>query len=174
MTIRFIALCFVSVMILTNSAYAGSGGGPLDQVGGVCIPDSATVRAGVYETRGFGIGFSGNSTGKIRLLCPFTATANLIGAKVGITFLNVIDGDGMETGARVRATFRHAALASNVAITNGTCDSNTSSLAGPHNVSCFFPSYTIKINESYWWDVLIERTNPSVNVEFLGVGMRYL
>ena len=39
--------------------------GPLDQIGGVCVPDSATVRAGFYETRGFGIGFSGNSTGKI-------------------------------------------------------------------------------------------------------------
>ena len=43
-----------------------------------------------------------------------------------------------------------------------------------HNVSCTFPAYTIKINESYWWDVTIERTNPRVNVEFLSVGMRYL
>jgi hypothetical protein len=99
--------------------------------------------------------------------------ANLIGTKVGITFMSVIDGDGMETGARVRASFRHAALASNVAITNGTCDSNTSSFPGPHNVSCSFPSYTIKINESYWWDVVIERTDPRVNVEFLSLGMRY-
>ena len=32
----------------------------------------------------------------------------------------------------------------------------------------------IKINESYWWDIEIERTNPRLNVEFLGVGMRYL
>jgi hypothetical protein len=24
-----------------------------------------------------------------------------------------------------------------------------------------------------WWDVLIERTDPRVNVEFLSVGMRY-
>jgi hypothetical protein len=148
--------------------------GPLDQIGGVCVPDSATVRAGVYETRGFGVGFSGNSTGKIRLLCPFTVDANLIGTKIGITFMSVIDDDGMETGARVRATFRHAALGSNVAITNGTCDSNTSSFPGPHNLSCPFTAYTIKINESYWWDVLIERTNPRVNVEFLSVGMRYL
>jgi hypothetical protein len=35
------------------------------------------------------------------------------------------------------------------------------------------PSYTIKINESYWWDVVIERTDPRVNVEFLSLGMRY-
>ena len=147
--------------------------GPLDQIGGVCVPDSATVRAGVYETRGFGIGFSGNSTGKIRLLCPFTVAANLIGKKVGITFMSVIDGDGMETGARVRASFRHAALASNVAITNGTCNLNTSSFPGPHNVSCTFPSYTIKINKSYWWDVVIEKTDSRVNVEFLSLGMRY-
>ena len=61
-----------------------------------------------------------------------------------------------------------------MAITNGTCNSNTSSVPGPHNVSCTFPAYAIKINESYWWDVSIERTNPRVNVEFLAVGMRYL
>ena len=30
----------------------------------------------------------------------------------------------------------------------------------------------IKINVFYWWDVLIERTDPKVNVEFLGVGIR--
>jgi len=161
-------------MLLVGVRSAGAVDGPLDQIGGVCVPDSATIRAGLYETRGFGVGFSGNSVGKIRLLCPFTATGNTLGAKVGITFMNVIDDDGTGTGARVTATFRHAALASNVAITNGTCDSNASSFPGPHNVSCQFPAYTIKINESYWWDVSIERTNPRVNVEFLGVGMRYL
>ena len=148
--------------------------GPTDQIGGVCVPDGATIRAGVYETRGFGIGFSGNSVGKIRLLCPFNVTGNLIGTKIGITFLSVIDQDGMETGARVRASFRRAGIASNVAITLGTCDLNTSSISGPHNLSCFFPSYTIKINELYWWDVEIERTDPRLNVEFLEVGMRYL
>jgi hypothetical protein len=40
-------------------------------------------------------------------------------------------------------------------------------------MACFLPSYTTKINESYWWEVLIERTNRGVNVEFLSVGMRY-
>ena len=41
-------------------------------------------------------------------------------------------------------------------------------------MSCRFDPYIIKINESYWWDVLIERTDPRINVEFLSVGMRYL
>ena len=88
------------------------------------------------------------ASGRFRLLCPFNVTGNLIGTKIGITFLSVIDDDGRETGARVRASFRHAALGSNVAITNGTCDSNTSSFPGPHNLSCPFVAYTIKINES--------------------------
>jgi hypothetical protein len=164
----------LAVSLLPIAIPAKAVDGPLDQPGGVCVPDSATVRAGLYETRGFGVGFSGSSVGKIRLLCPFNITGSLIGTKIGITFLSVIDDDGMETGARVRATFRHAGLASNVAVSNGTCDSNTSSFPGPHNLSCTFPAYTIKINESYWWEVLIERTNPRVNVEFLSVGMRYL
>jgi hypothetical protein len=145
----------------------------MDQPAGVCVPDAATIRAGGYETRGFGIGFSGSSTGTIRLLCPFHPDSGMIGTKLGITFLSVIDDDGMEVGARVRATFRHAALGSNIAVSHGTCDSNTSSFPGPHNLSCTFPPYTIKVNESYWWDVLIERTNPRVNVEFLSIGMRY-
>lgn len=173
-TRRAVAAGLATSLFLIGVPSARAADGPLDEIGGVCVPDSATVRAGPYETRGFGIGFSGNRTGKIRLLCPFNVTENMIGTKLGITFMNVIDDDGTGTGARVSATFRHAALASNVAVTNGTCDSNTSSFPGPHNVSCTFASYPIKINESYWWDVSIERTNPRVNVEFLSVGMRYL
>jgi hypothetical protein len=49
--------------------------------------------------------------------------------------------------ARVRANFRHAALGTNVASTNETCHSNTSSITGPHNIACWLPAYTIKINE---------------------------
>ena len=163
----------VAAALVTSSLLMG---GPAaranDQVGGVCVPDAATIRAGGYETRGFGIGFTGSSTGKIRLLCPLQVTGDMIGRKVGITFLGVIDDDGMQGGAQVRAIFRRAALASNVAITLGTCDSNTSSFPGPHNVSCSFPGYALKINEEYWWDVSIERTNPRVNVEFLSIGIR--
>jgi len=144
-----------------------------DLVGGACVPDSATVRAGVYETAGFGVRFSGNGTGRIRLFCPYHLHSSAIGAKIGLIFLSVIDDDGMEVGARVRAFLRRARIGSNVAITIGTCDSNTSNFPGPHNMGCFGPSYTTQINESYWWDVLIERSNPRVNVEFLAVGMRY-
>ena len=53
-------------------------------------------------------------------------------------------------------------------------DSNISSFPGPHNVSCQFDPYLIKINESYWWDVLIKQPILRINVEFLSVGMRYL
>jgi hypothetical protein len=144
-----------------------------DLVGGACVPDSATVRAGVYETAGFGVRFSGNSTGRIRLLCPYHLHSSAIGRKIGLIFLSVIDDDGMEAGARVRAALRRARIGSNIAITIGTCDSNTSNFPGPHNMGCFGPAYAAQINESYWWDVLIERTNPRVNVEFLSVGMRY-
>jgi hypothetical protein len=169
----FLAFALGSVLLASGNA-AHAVDGPLDQIGGACVPDGATIRAGLYETRGFGIGFRGDSTGTIRLMCPFVVTSDMLGAKVGITFLGVIDGDGIAEGARVQAVFRHAALGSNVAITNGVCDSNTSTLTGPHNVACFFDSYTIKINEMYWWDVEIQRSDPKINVEFLGVGMRYL
>jgi hypothetical protein len=144
-----------------------------DVIGGACVPDSATVRAGVYETAGFGVRFGGNGIGKIRLLCPYHVHSDAFGKKIGISMLSVIDQDGMEVGARVRAHLRRAALSTNVAITIGTCDSNTSNLTGPHNIACFLPSYTVKINESYWWEIVIERTDPRINVEFLSVGMRY-
>jgi hypothetical protein len=177
MTIRaalgFFALALGS-FFLESADSARAVDATLDQVGGVCIPDGGTIRAGLYETRGFGIGFRGSNTGTIRLLCPFTVTGNMIGLKIGITMLSFMDGDGIAEGARVQAIFRHAALGSNVAITNGVCDSNTSTLTGPTNIACFFPEDTIKINVWYWWDIEIQRTNPEVNVEFLGVGMRYL
>ena len=177
MTTRYVATSFALALCLlfltrANSALAADAD-TTDLIGGACVPDSATIRAGIYETRGFGVGFSGNSTGRIRLLCPYHLHSSAFGAKIGITMLSVIDGDGMEVAARVRANLRRAGLGSNVAITISTCDSNTSSLAGPHNMACFGPSYTLQINESYWWEIIIERTDPRVNVEFLAVGMRY-
>jgi hypothetical protein len=176
MTTRFAALVFA--LVFGSAPFLGAGSAqagndmPLDQVGGVCVPDSATIRAGGYETRGFGVGFSGSSTGSIRLLCPFTVTANMLDTKIGLIFMSVIDGDGMSTGARVRAFLRHAGIGTNVAVTDATCDSNTSNTTGPQNMACFFHSEPIKINVFYWWDVLIERADPKVNVEFLGVGIR--
>jgi hypothetical protein len=164
-----LALCML-FLSRVNSAQARD---LTDLIGGACVPDSATVRAGVYETAGFGIRFGGDGIGRIRLFCPYHPHSDDLGKKIGITMLSVIDQDGMEVGARVRAHLRHAALGSNAAISIGTCDSNTSSITGPHNIACFLPSYTININESYWWEVVIERTNSLVNVEFLSVGMRY-
>ena len=176
MTTRFAAAFFalaVCSFFLPGADFArASDDFQLDQIGGVCVPDGATIRAGAYETRGFGVGFSGSSTGSIRLLCPFTVTTNMLGAKIGLIFMSVIDGDGMNTGARVRAFLRHAGIGTNVAVTDATCDSNTSNTTGPQNMACFFHSEPIKINVFYWWDILIERTDPKVNVEFLGVGIR--
>ena len=146
----------------SGKVLAGSADGPLDQIGGACVPDG-----------GFGVGFRGASTGTIRLLCPFPVNSNMLGANVGLTFLSFIDGDGIGEGARVQAIFRHAAIGSNVAITNGVCDSNTSTATGPTNIGCFNPSLTLKIDETYWWDIEIQRSDPSINVEFLSVGMRY-
>jgi hypothetical protein len=62
-------LLFVLAIEFTPAAKAG----PIwaAHVGGTCVPDSATVRAGLYETAGFGVRFGGNSVGKIRLMCPY-------------------------------------------------------------------------------------------------------
>jgi hypothetical protein len=107
MTTRFaiaflaFALCLY-LLVKADPAQAGNVD-ITDVVGGACAPDSATIRAGIYETRGFGIGFSGLSTGRIRLLCPYHLTSEANGAKIGITMLSVIDpgwyGSG-STGAR--------------------------------------------------------------------------
>jgi hypothetical protein len=48
----------LGAFFLESAVSAGAADGPLDQVGGVCVPDGATIRAGLYEARGFGIGFS--------------------------------------------------------------------------------------------------------------------
>jgi hypothetical protein len=171
MTIRHVVTAFVLAMctlaaVLSNSAQA-------DNIGGTCVPDSATVRAGVYETAGFGIRFAGNATGKIRLLCLLEDT-DLAGEELEpVIWLSVIDQDGMEAGARVRAHFRRAAYGTNAWIAMGTCDSNTSSVTVPHRLSCPIPAYKFRGDEWYWWDVEIERTNSRVNVEFLGVGLAY-
>lgn len=176
MTIRYaaaISALALGSLLLFRAAPARAGDDmPLDEIGGVCVPDGATIRAGGYETRGFGVGFTGEHTGSIRLMCPFTVTANMLGTNIGLIFMSVIDSDGMNTGGRIRAFLRHAGIASNVAITDATCDSNTSFATGPQNIACFFHGEPIKINVFYWWDVLIERTDPKVNVEFLGVGIR--
>jgi hypothetical protein len=142
--VMFFALAFGSAVLGRADLAEAGNDMPLDQPGGVCVPDSATIRAGGYETRGFGVGFSGASTGSIRLLCPFTVTANMLDATIGLIFMSVIDGDGMNTGARVRVFFRHAGIGTNVAGTDATRDSNTSDTTGPHNMACFFHAEPIR------------------------------
>jgi hypothetical protein len=163
-----LALALCSLTAIVGKGHSAQG----ELIGGTCVPDSATVRAGIYETAGFGIRFGGNGIGKIRLLCPALETLNDV--EVGATALSIIDQDGMEGGARVRAHFRRAAIGTNRWIAIGTCDSNTSNDTGPHRLLCPLPPYKLRADEWYWWDVEIERINPQVNVEFLGVGLRYI
>lgn len=152
----------------------GENAGPVfaDEVGGTCVPDSATIRAGNYETAGFGVRFGGNSVGNIRLLCPYYRLDVGYDVTIGGMGMSVIDQDGMEAGGRIRASLHRAVKGTNVWIEIGTCDSNTSSTTTPHKIFCPL-NYTIKGNEWYWWDVKIERTTPRVNVEFLGIEMLY-
>ena len=139
-------------------------------VGGTCVPDSATIRAGQYETAGFGVRFGGNSVGHIRLLCPFGQDG--YGATIGAMEMSVIDQDGMEAGGRIRAHLHRAAKGTNIWIEIATCNSNTSNTSTPHKIICPL-SFTITDQEWYWWDVEIERTTPNVNVEFLGISLLY-
>ena len=163
-----------SVLLLTAALAGHADADPTwaSHVGGTCIPDSETIRSGVHETAGFGVRFSGNHTGRIRLLCPFgIATYD---AKLAGTELSVIDSDGMEAGGRIRAHLRRAAFGTNVAVTLATCDSNTSTEKGPHRMTCPSPGvFVTRGSDWYWWEIIIERTTPTVNVEFLGISPLY-
>jgi hypothetical protein len=146
-----------------------------DNVGGTCVPDSATIRAGQYETAGFGVRFGGDSVGTIRLLCPYRRFTFDFDVTISGMEMSVIDQDGMEAGGRIRASLHRAVRGTNVWIDMGTCDSNTSNTTTPHKIICVVNRfYTIKGDEWIWWDIKIERTTPRVNVEFLGIEMLYL
>jgi len=162
-------LAFVLAVGFGDSAQAG----PVwaSHVGGTCVPDSATIRAGHYETAGFGVRFGGNSVGSIRLLCPFGLDGD--DATLGSMEMSVIDQDGMEAGGRIRARLHRAVKGTNIWIEIATCDSNTSNTMTPHKIFCPLHGYKINSHEWYWWDVEIERTTPRVNVEFLGISLLY-
>lgn len=167
---KLIILSLVFVVGVSHGAYAGAVWAA--HVGGTCVPDSATVRAGLYETAGFGVRFGGNSVGKIRLLCPFGQDG--YDATIGGMQMSVIDQDGMEAGGRIRAHLHRAAKGTNIWIEIGTCDSNTSDTTTPQQIWCGLDNgYKMNGNEWYWWDIEIERTTPTVNVEFLGISMLY-
>ena len=120
MTMRYVPPGFVFALCLHFLATADSAKAEdvdlTDVIGGACVPDSATIRAGLYETAGFGVRF-GSGTGRIRLLCPYHLHSDAIGSRIGITMMSFIDQDGMEVGARVRANLRFAKLGTNIAIT---------------------------------------------------------
>jgi hypothetical protein len=165
-----IILAFAYGLVFGDSARADLYGVP--PIGGTCVPDSATIRAGHYETAGFGVRFGGSSIGKIRLLCPVGA-ALYDDSPFGGMWMSVIDSDGMEAGGRIRAHLRRAIEGTNIWIEIGTCDSNTSNATTPQRIACSFNNFQPKSGEWYWWDVEIERTTPSVNVEFLGIDLLY-
>jgi hypothetical protein len=141
-------------------------------VGGTCVPTSATIKAGQYETAGFGVRFSGNIVGAIRLLCPFGLDG--YDATIGGMVMSVIDSDGGGEDGHVRASLRRAVKGTNAWIEIGTCDSNSSTKITAHQIPCFFDGHKIKSNEWYWWDVVIERRSERVNVEFLGISLMYV
>ncbi len=141
-------------------------------VGGTCVPSSATIRAGQYETAGFGVRFAGGSVGAIRLLCPFGLDG--FEAIIGSIVMSVIDEDGGGEDGHVRASLRRAVKGTNAWIEIGSCDSNSSTNLSPHQIFCpIRDGFKIKSNEWYWWDVVIERRTERVNVEFLGISLMY-
>ena len=135
-----------------------------------CVPDSATIRAGKYETAGFGVRFA-NGIGAIRLLCPFGLDGN--DATIGGMQLSVNDGDGGGADGHIRASLRRAVKGTNVWIEIGSCDSNQSTKTTPQLIWCPIDGYKITGKEWYLWDVSIERTTERVNVEFLGISLLY-
>jgi hypothetical protein len=142
-------------------------------IGGTCVPDSATIRAAHYETAGFGVRF-GNGVGQIRLLCPLNTFYQHIVCThseclpTRDTFIGMAMSVNMDAGGRIRAHLRRAEHGTNIWIAIGVCDSNTSNTTFGR-IICYFDHYQPTESEWYWWDVEIERTTPSVNVEFLGI-----
>jgi hypothetical protein len=135
-------------------------------IGGTCVPDSDTIARQLYHTAGFGVQFAPGKVGRIRFLCPLpgTGTSNMSGI-----LLSYIDPDGVGTEAHVVASLRFALSGSNAGITIGSCDSNsnTANVTGPAEVRCLFPRHDVRA-AYYWWEIVMERTNPALNVEFLG------
>jgi hypothetical protein len=138
------------------------------RVGGTCVPDSATIRAGHYETAGFGVRFGGASVGAIRLLCPFGLDG--YDATIGAMLMSVIDSDGGGEDGHVRASLRRAVKGTNAWIEIGSCDSNSSTKTTPHQIVCPVEGHKINGNEM----VLVGRRSERVNVEFLGISLMYV
>lgn len=141
-------------------------------IGAGCVPDSTAVNGGKYETAGFGVRFNAASTGTLRFLCPWgveSTDGKLNGIRMSYT-----DGDGMNTTGRVRAALWYANEGSNISTMIGTCDSDTSTVTGPHLLSCSLPAvHNVTDQRFYWWVITLDRSTTSTYVEFLGANLYY-
>ena len=175
LTVAIVMTAFVAVSLGSSSlAIASNDLLSSEVVGGLCTPDSRSIREALYATAGFGVRVSAahlraDHPVHVRLLCPFHRSPGVL--KNSAISMSVIDADGMGIGARVRAHLRRARVGTNAADTIGSCDSNTSNDTGPHQLVCPF-SASLEGGQSYWFEIEIEQNNRAVEVEFLSVGVK--
>lgn len=170
---RIVPFAFVAALVYSGvavSAAVASDHQSAEMVGALCVPDSRTIREGNYETLGFGVHFARGRVGNIRLICPFHNGGDV--STIAAMDMSVIDSDGMGIGGRVRTHLRRARQGRNVGELLGTCNSNTSIKTGPQYMFCNIRDIGTTGQYSYWVEVLMDRSNPNVEVEFLGTAIR--
>jgi hypothetical protein len=139
-------------------------------IGNGCVPTDNTITAANYDSRGFGVGFKGTSTGAIDLYCPVSIRATGSTPTYNSIKMSYRDPDGTGTSSRVRAFFLEATDGSNSSTVKCTADSNGNATTGYTTWSCnFFPGFVPATNKSYWVEVYIERTTSSYDPELLAV-----
>jgi hypothetical protein len=79
------------------------------------------------------------------------------------------DTDGMSAQARIRATLRHVSDGSNASSAICTVNSNTSTATGNNTLTCNHFDFTLFTFESFFFEILIERTSSVQDPEFLAV-----
>jgi hypothetical protein len=131
-------------------------------IGNGCVPTDNTLTANIMDSRGFGVGFRGTSTGTIDLFCPVTIDTTGSAPTLGGIHMSYRDSDGSGTKVHITADFRQATDGSNSSSSLCTADSNTNSATGYTTWSCgFFPSVIPATNKSYWVEVQITRTTAT-------------
>lgn len=125
----------------------------------------ADESAGLYDSRGAGIGFLPGKIGTIRLFCPISVptsiTANFTG--IGLSYNHPTASGG---SASITATFRKIGDGSNAASTICTA---TSSATGIDQTFCSVTSFAQSKTTSYYVEVDVVRTSTAVDPEFLAV-----